>query len=148
MRLLFLRVLNFSVIIVLLLGCKVNFIPEYSSVLEEKIISGAKMHEKLYLDMAVSNDTNSRNYNNWLSRYNEIEIEINSIKFMNETREKNEDMLKIVGNLASTFLQYKNEHRVNRHLSDGQIILYNEYLKAKWLPLLKAEIALKSIRKR
>ncbi len=134
--------------IVFLIGCKVSWVPEYNSVLEEKIIIGAKLNDKLYLDMGVSQDTNSRNYNNWITRYNEIELEINSIKFMNETREKNEDMLKIVGNLSSTFLQYKNEHKVSRHLSDGQIILYNEYIKAKWLPLLKAEIALKNIRKK
>jgi len=136
------------IVLLLLCSCKASWVPEYSSVLEEKIINGAKLNEKLYLDIAVTSDTNSRNYYSWLTRYNEIELEINSIKFMNETREKNEDMLKLIGNLSNAFSRYKNEHKVNRHLSNGEVLLYSEYMNAYWLPLLKAEIALKNIRKK
>lgn len=126
----------------LLVSCKVSWVPEYSPQLEDQIIKGAKANDKLYLDM-IDNTIPDRAYDKFKDRYNEIEAEINSIKLKNEARSKNADFLVIIKNLKDAFVEAKDFHKENNSLSNGEIKAYQASLAGFWRPLYMAERGLK-----
>jgi hypothetical protein len=126
-----------------LLSCKVTFVPEYSATLEQQITNGAKMNDKLYLDLLKA-EPNDRNYNSYKGRYTEIEAEINSIELENEARNNNNHFLAIIKELKTHFKDYEKEHKEKpTPLTDGEIKGYQAYIKAFWKPLLLAERGIK-----
>lgn len=86
---------------------------------------------------------NSRTYENFKERYNEIEAEINSIKLKNEARPKNSDFLIINKNLKEAFVEAKMYHKDNSTLANGEVKAYQASLAGFWKPLYVAELALK-----
>ena len=125
------------------LSCRVTLVPEYSAQLEEQIAKTAKASDKLYIDM-LDVPLNSRTYESFKDRYNEIESEINSIKLKNEARPKNADFLVINKNLKDAFDEAKKYHKDNSTLSNGEAKAYQASLAGFWKPLYVAEIALKN----
>jgi hypothetical protein len=120
-------------------GCRVTLVPMYNSELDQQIANGAKMNDKLYLDLLAS-DTVKRSYDLYKDRYTEIEAEINSIQLKNEARKQNQDFLKMIMNLHGLFDKYRDEHKTHKSsLTDGEIKGYQAYIKAVWKPLLMAE---------
>lgn len=122
-------------------SCKVQFVPEYSSELESQIVKGAKLNDKLYLEMLNVGSPN-RSFANFSDRYVEIEAELNSIRLKNEGRRKNVMMLSIIDNLITEFKKLRDEHK-NAVLTDGQILVDQSTIKGFWKPLLVAEGGLK-----
>jgi hypothetical protein len=124
-------------------SCRVNLVSEYSQELETQIINGAKMNDRLYIDL-LKCDTAKRNYQLFADRYANIEAEINSIRFKNETRKNPKSMNSIVDTLKNIFKKYENEHKDKvSALTNGEIIIYQSYIKAFWTPLLVTESGLK-----
>jgi hypothetical protein len=126
----------------LLFSCRVVLVPEYSSELEAQIVQGAKLNDKLYIDLLNANP-DKRSFQLYAGKYAEVESEIHSILLKNETRKKNNDMLVIIRNLDSAFVEYKNQHKSQDRLSDGEIKVNQAFIKAFWKPLLIAESGLK-----
>ena len=129
-------------ICVLLFSCRVVLVPEYSAELENQIVQGAKLNDRLYINLLDANP-DKRSIQLYADKYAEIESEIHSILLKNETRKKNNDMLVIIRNLDSVFVKYKNHHKSKNTLSDGEIKLNQVYIKDLWKPLLIAESGLK-----
>lgn len=124
------------------ISCRVTLVPEYSAQLEEQIAKAAKATDKLYIDM-LDAPVNSRTYESFKDRYNEIESDINSIKLKNEARPKNADFLVINKNLKDAFDEAKKYHKENSTLADGEAKAYQATLAGFWKPLYVAELALK-----
>ncbi len=123
-------------------SCRVSWVPEYSAQLEDQITKAAKATDKLYIDM-LDIPVNSRTYESFKERYNEIEAEINSIKLKNEARPKNADFLIINKNLKEAFDEAKMYHKDNSTLANGEVKAYQASLAGFWKPLYVAELALK-----
>ena len=130
------------ILFALSVSCKVHWVPDYNAALEAQISAGAKMTDKLYLDMLDTAEV-SRRYVLYSNRYNEIESEINSIILKNEARDKNADFLIIANNLKKLFLEAKNDHQQHQLLNDAKARLYQNYLSAAWKPLYLAERGIK-----
>jgi hypothetical protein len=136
------RFASILLLISFLLSCRVTLVPEYSEQLEAQIAKTAKATDKLYIDM-LDVPLNSRTYDSFKDRYNDIESEINSIRLKNEARPKNADFLVINKNLKEAFDEAKKYHKDNTTLADGEAKAYQASLAGFWRPLYLAEIALK-----
>ena len=132
----------FLLLIGVLTSCKVTWVPEYSAALEDQIANAAKATDKLYVDM-LDVPVNERTYTAFSERYNDIEVEINSIQLKNEARPKNGDFLVIIKNLKDAFAEAKKYHKEHKTLSDGEAIAYQATLSGYWKPLYISEKALK-----
>lgn len=135
-----------SCLLITLSSCiSVQLVPEYSAAIETQIIETQKQNEKLYIDLLEQPET-QRTYTSVSKQYLDVESNINSILFQYQTREKNEDFVKMAKLLKDNFTQYKKEHKDKKTLNDGEIILYISYINGFWQPLLTAEKALKNIK--
>jgi len=135
-----------SCLFILLNSCvSVKLVPDYSEAIETQIIETQKQNEKLYLEL-LEQPENKRTYTSFSKEYLEVESNINSILFQYQTREKNEDFVKMAKLLKDNFNQYKKEHKDKKTLSDSEISLYIAYINGFWQPLLTAEKALKNIK--
>jgi hypothetical protein len=131
---------------IILSGCsRVVLVPDYSAGIEAQIVNGAMLNDKIYLDLADVQPA-QRQYKDFSERYSAVEAEINSIELKNEIRKNNTDMLAIIDKLKAAFNKYRNEHKKNDMLSDGDIKADQAYIKAFWKPLLIAESGLKNAR--
>ncbi len=128
--------------VLLLVGCYAKFVPVYSPELEKQIVDTYKINDKLYLDM-LNEDVKDRTYKKNADKYTNVEAEINSIRIKNEIRDKNTEMIKMIDNIETLFKKYRDEHMKKVTLTDGEIKVYQSFTKGIWLPLLKAEAALK-----
>ncbi|MEO6328918.1 MAG: hypothetical protein ABIO55_08300 [Ginsengibacter sp.] len=134
-----------TLISTIVIGCQVRLVPQYSAELENQIINGAKMTDKLYLEM-IDAPADKKNYLLYSEKYLDVETEINSILFKNEAREKAADIIKSVKILRDKFVKYKRDHKTRNSLSNPELILYNEDLKAFWAPVLVEEKALSAVK--
>ncbi len=129
-------------LICLIASCRVSLVPEYNSQLEDQVTNTAKATDRLYVEMLDVTPAD-RKYENFQVKYNDIEVEINSIELINQGRIKNGDFLVIIKNLKDAFKEAKNYHKEHKTLSNGEIISYQATLAAFWKPLYVAERALK-----
>ena len=126
-------------------GCRVVLVPEYNQDLDKQIINTEKLNDQLYLELlALPQD--QRTYDSCKKKYLEIELQINSIMFQNKSRKQNTDMIAILQTLKKKFLEYEEEHKKGKVLSDGMLQAYEADIMAAWQPLLTAEQALKKIK--
>jgi hypothetical protein len=132
-------------IILSLSSCYVKLVPDYSEAIENQIIETQKENQKMYLEL-LEKPEDKRTYTGVTKEYMNIESSINSILFQYQSREKNEDFVKMARLLKDNFIQYKKEHKDKKTLSDGEITLYISYINGFWQPLLTAERALKNIK--
>ena len=88
------------------------------------------------------NADDKKNYSVYSEKYLDIETEINSILFKNQARDKAKDIIASVKILRDKFVKYKEDHKSKNKLSNPELILYNEDLKAFWAPVLVEERAL------
>ncbi len=130
-------------LMILVASCKVLLVPEYNAQLEIQITNSAKATDRLYIDI-LDVPQNTRTYEVFKERYNEIEAEINSIDLKNQGRAKNGDFLVIIKNLKDAFAEAKKYHKDHTTLSDGEAIAYRATLAGYWKPLYLSEKALKS----
>ena len=128
--------------LLLLQGCRVQLVPSYNAELENQIINGAKMTDKLYLEM-IDAPADKKNFSLYAEKYLAAEAEINSILLKNEARSKATDIVASVKALRDYFVKAKEDHKARNTLSNGEMLIYNEQLKAFWKPILVEEIALK-----
>jgi hypothetical protein len=141
------RFIGIISIFLLVASCRVSLVPEYSKEIETQITNGAKLNDKLYIDL-LNAPLEKRGFDVFSARYSEVEAEINSIRLKNEIRKQNVDMLKIIDNLANGFKGIKEEHKNKKSpLTDGEITVYQATLKGYWKPLLIAEGGLKKVKK-
>ncbi|WP_281226188.1 hypothetical protein [Flavobacterium aquiphilum] len=122
-----------------------KLVPDYSEAIETQIIQTQKQNENLYTGL-LELPQEKRTYSSVSKEYLEIESNINSILFQYQSREKNEDFVKMGKLLKDNFVQYKKEHKDKKTLNDGEISLYVAYINGFWQPLLTAEKALKNIK--
>ena len=135
-----------SSMLFLLNSCiSVKLVPDYSEAIENQIIETQKQNEKLYLEL-LEKSPDKRTYTSTSQEYLALESNINSILFQYQSREKNEDFVKMAKLLKDNFIQYKKEHKEKNTLSDSEITLYIAYINGFWQPLLTAEKALKNIK--
>lgn len=141
------KILIFTSLLILLLNSciSVKLVPDYSEALENQIIETQKQNEKLYLEL-LERPKDKRTYDSTTEEYLEVESNINSILFQYQSREKNEDFIKMGKLLKDNFNQYKKEHKDKNTLSENEISLYIAYINGFWQPLLTAERALKNIK--
>jgi hypothetical protein len=135
-------ILLFPLLFIQLVSCYVHLVPNYSNEIENKIVEGAKKNDALYIKMKSVSDS-LREFRFFIEDYNQIESEINSIHLLEEARPKNKDFISITDTLKTYFIKYMNEHKSKNKLEDGEIIIYQTYIKAFWKPLLKSELALR-----
>lgn len=129
-------------LLVFLSSCQVQLVPQYSAELEQQILNGAKMSDRLYLEI-INAPADKKNFELYADKYMNVEVEINSILLKNETRLKAGDIVASTQKLKDYFVKAMEEHK-NRHtLSNGELVIYNEQLKAFWKPVLVEEMALK-----
>lgn len=132
-------------IILSLSSCYVKLVPDYSEAIENQIIKTQKENQEMYLEL-LEKPEDKRTYTSVTKEYLNIESNINSILFQYQSREKNEDFVKMAKLLKDNFIQYKKEHKDKETLNDGEIALYISYINGFWQPLLTAERALKNIK--
>ncbi len=130
-----------SIILIIIDGCQVRLVPQYNAELETQIIDGAKMTDRLYLQM-IDAPADKKDYPLYSEKYLDVETEINSILFKNQARDRAKDIIASVKILRDNFVKYKQDHKTRNKLSNSEFTLYNEDLKAFWLPLLVEEKAL------
>ena len=135
----------FATLAVGLNSCSVHLVPQYNADIANQIINGAKMTDRLYLEM-IDAPADKKNYALYSEKYIDTETEINSILFYNENREKAKDLAASAKILRDKFVQYKEDHKAKNVLSNGELKVYNEELKGFWAPLLIAEKALEHIK--
>jgi hypothetical protein len=126
-------------------ACRVTMVPDHNEALERQIITAQKANDRLYLDMLAVPET-ERKFELFISRYVEIESEINSILFQNKARQKSEDFVTITENLKNKFRQYKEEHKAAKTLKDAEITAYQAGITAMCKPLILAERSFKDVK--
>jgi hypothetical protein len=135
-----------SILLITLNSCvSIQLVPDYSEAIEKQIVDTQKLNEKMYLELLEQPEI-KRTYISTTEEYLEIESNINSLLFQYQTREKNENFIKMINLLKENFIQYKMEHKTKITLNDGEIKLYIAYINGYWQPLLTAEKALKNIK--
>lgn len=122
-------------------ACRVSLVPAYSAELETQIVNAAKNTDLLYLQM-IEAPADKKNFSNWSDKYLAAETDINSILLKDQARTNDSDLIKPVIALRSYFINAMNDHKIRNTLSNAELLIYNEQLKAFWLPVLKEEIAL------
>ena len=136
-----------SLLLLTISACTISLVPEYSAALETQITKTAKLNDKLYIQL-LNADPNKRAFSIFSDQYTDIEAEIHAIKVKNEVRNHQEAFAGIIQNLENAFIQYKNEHKNKTSpLTDPEIILYQNYIRDFWKPLLIAESSLKKVKK-
>ncbi len=131
----------FVLVLIFVNSCQVRLVPQYNAELESQIISAAKLTDRLYLQM-IDAPAGKKDYQLYSEKYLDIETEINSVLFKNQARESAKDIVASVKLLRDKFIKYKQDHKIRNTLSNAELVLYNEDLKALWLPLLVEEKAL------
>lgn len=131
-------------LVLLFTSCTVSWLPKYDAELEAQIVNTAKQNDKLYFEMtdAVVSD---RTYANFASRYNDLLVEINSIKLKIQGQNNNKDFLVLINTVQEQFTKYKTEHQKKDTgtLSNGEIQIYNLQMQAAWKALYLAERGIK-----
>lgn len=122
-------------------ACRVSLVPAYSAELENQIVNAAKNTDLLYLQIMEASSGN-KNFSNWSDKYLAAETEINSILLKDQARTNDSDLIKPVVALRSYFINAMNDHKTRNVLNNAELLIYNEQLKAFWLPVLKEEIVL------
>ena len=136
-----------SFLLLTLSACTISLVPEYSAALESQITKTAKLNDKLYIQL-LNADPNKRTFSSYSDQYTDIESEIHAIKLKNEIRNNNASFASIIQNLENAFILYKNEHKNKiSPLTDAEIILYQNYIRDFWKPLLIAESSLKKVKR-
>ncbi len=129
-------------IFIMLVGCKVKWVPDYDPKLEEQIVTASKATDKFYLDM-LEDSLQNRKYEKYSQQYVLISVEMNSIRLKNEARSNNKDFVIMNKNLIDAFEEAKEFHKSHKTLTNGEIKAYRASLAAFWRPLYMAEIGLK-----
>lgn len=124
----------------------VKLVPDYSEAIEKQLIDTQKLNEKLYTDL-LSQPIEKRTYESCEKSYLEVESNINSILFQNQSRDKNADFVAMTKSLKDNFIQFKEEHKTKGTLKDGEIKIYISTINGFWQPLLTAETILKNTKK-
>lgn len=130
---------------VLLNSCSVHLVPQYNADMEEQIKNGAKMSDRLYLQM-ITAAPEARFFNMYEEKYLDVQVEINSILFQDEIRPKANDILISMQKLRDYFVKAMEDHRNKKTLSIGELTIYHEQLQAFWRPVLIEELALKNVK--
>ena len=93
-----------SSMLFLLNSCiSVKLVPDYSEAIENQIIETQKQNEKLYLEL-LEKSPDKRSYTSTSQEYLALESNINSILFQYQSREKNEDFVKMAKLLKDNFI--------------------------------------------
>ena len=137
-----LKIFLLSFLILGVLGCRVTLVPPYDAAMEDQITNTARLNDALYLQMLEMKEAD-RKYEVFAPRYQEIELEINSIVMKTKARDHNKDLLVIAGDLQKLFVQLKTDHKTKNTLADGDIKLNQMQIGAIWTSFLVAEKALK-----
>ncbi len=124
-------------------SCKLMLVPPHNAAIEQQIIATEKMHNSLYINL-LQKPKQERLYDSCVTHYVRIESEINSILFQNMARPMNENMIEIIKKLKKKFAEYRDYHKENGILNDGEIKIYEADVMGFWQPLLVAERALKN----
>ncbi|MBS1781119.1 MAG: hypothetical protein JST70_17465 [Bacteroidetes bacterium] len=132
-------------LIVFLTGCKITgWAPEYNETLDKQIQETAKANDRIYLEL-LNADKDARGYFLFSNKYIDVQSEINSIELVIEGQKNNKDLLIMIHNVQTLFEKYMGEHKkAIKPLSDGEIKIYEQYMKDAWKPLYIAEKNLKS----
>ncbi|MEP6513017.1 MAG: hypothetical protein ABJA79_04070 [Parafilimonas sp.] len=142
------RIFIYSVCCFLLISytaCTVSLLPTYSAELEAQITSTSKMTDMLYLEIMDAPD-DKKVYSVYADKYRQIETEINSILLKNEVRTNADDFIASAKALKEYFVQAKEDHKKRNTLSNPELLIYNEQLKALWKPVLIEEMALSKLK--
>lgn len=135
-----------SFVLLSLYSCRsVKLVPEYNEAIENQLIENQKQNEKIYTDLLAKTESD-RTFESCEKQYLEIESNINSILFQYQAAEKSENFIAMAQLLKDNFKQYKQEHKIKKTLTDGDIEGYVIYINGFWQPILKAQKAIKNIK--
>lgn len=141
-RVSFQKFVSLIMLTMVLNSCSIHLVPQYNADMEEQIKNGAKMSDRLYLQMLVA-APDSKYFSLYENKYLDVQVEINSILFQDEIRPKANDIIVSVQKLRDYFAKAMEDHRNKKSLSNGELIIYHEQLQAFWKPVLIEELALK-----
>lgn len=122
-------------------SCSVRLLPDYDSSLAEDILKVSMDIDRFYsrmLELSVSG-TDERAYQNFGSEYIEIELAIRSLYLRNSIRPLNKQSTRISEIALELWQKYKNEHKEDELISDGEIILNRTYMLDLFKTMLAAE---------
>ena len=91
----------------------------------------------------LDNRPDQRSYERYKEKYNDIEADINAISLVNESRNRNADLMVITKNLREAFREAKQYHKEQNTLNNGEIKAYQATMAGFWKPLYLAERGLR-----
>ncbi|MDQ6901595.1 MAG: hypothetical protein M3139_01125 [Bacteroidota bacterium] len=141
----FQKFVSLIMLAMLLNSCSIHLVPQYNADLEQQIKDGAKLSDRLYLQMIVA-APDAKSFSLYEDKYLNVQVEINSILFQDEIRPKANDIVASVQKLRDYFTKAMEDHRSKKTLSNGELTIYHEQLQAFWRPVLIEEIALKKVK--
>lgn len=139
----FQKFLSLFILTMMLNSCTIHLVPQYNADMEEQIKNGAKMSDRLYLQMIVAS-ADSKYFSMYENKYLDVQVEINSILLQDQIRPKANDIVASVQKLQEYFTKAMEDHRNKKSLSNGELMIYHDQLQAFWKPVLIEELALKT----
>ena len=106
-------------------SCRVMWLPSYDASISEQVENTSKAVDKLYLLMleTTSAENEGRAFSKFAEQYVDIEVELNSLLNKNRIRPLNENSTRICEITLELWTKYKEEHKADNTLGDGQIKL-------------------------
>jgi hypothetical protein len=122
-------------------SCAIRLLPDYDATLAEEIIEAALKIDRFYSQMMELHQagTDERSYENFKDGYMEIELALRSLYLKNEVRPLNKHSTRICEIALELWDKYRDEHKEDTLLSDGDIIINRRYFQDLFKAMLAAE---------
>lgn len=136
--------LRLSLIILLFLpSCRIHLVAPYSAALSARIDSTYTMVDRFYLQMLekTTDSAEGRAYSKFTDDYINIEVELNSLYMQNRIRPLNKNSTRIAQIALQKWIDYKEEHKKRKTISDAAIRLNRRYMADLFYTMRVAEEA-------
>jgi len=138
------------ILVLMMLGCKVQFVPEYNAEIAKQIDATSKMVDKMYLEMLETTTPEQRDFSKFAKAYVSVEVELNSLLNKNKIRPLNEHSIKITELTLAKWIKYKEEHKRDFEndgkYASGNIKINRIYIRDFFNAMIVAENATKIIK--
>ncbi len=122
-------------------SCAVRLLPDYDASLAEEIVEASLMIDRFCADMLEfsRSGTEERAYHNFAGAYVEIELALRSLYLKNSVRPLNRHSTRICEIALDLWQEYRDEHKEDGSISDGEIIINRRYFQDLFKSMLAAE---------
>jgi len=134
------KLLLLFITILMILSCAINQVADYDRDTAFTIIKIARRVDMFYISLSEK-EPDVRLYKEFVSAYNEIEIELRTLVMRNKMRTKNEESIMISEHILQNWLEFKVKHKKDDSYKNSLLDVDWSTIREQFYALAVAEAA-------